>query len=79
MIIDPAVAQMVPYLTVFHVKDSPVDNVSCIINETNPSTELFYLQLNNIGMTTSLKNGRMKSRESLENLDRILENITKRQ
>lgn len=50
--VDPATAVSEPYITQFQVKDPSGDNISCMINETNAAaTELFYLQLNDIGMT----------------------------
>ncbi|XP_052097131.1 uncharacterized protein LOC127732114 isoform X8 [Mytilus californianus] len=43
--IDHATAESNPYLAKFQVKDPSGDNISCMINETNVPTELFYLQL----------------------------------
>lgn len=49
--VDPATIDRDPYLVKFQVKDPSGDNVSCMINDTNAATELFYLQLDDIGMT----------------------------
>lgn len=46
-------------LAKFQVKDPSGDNVSCMINDSNVATEMFYLQLDDIGM---IKNNRKKKR-----------------
>ncbi|CAG2234180.1 unnamed protein product [Mytilus edulis] len=54
--LDPATADTEPYLTKFQVMDPSGDNVSCMINET----KLFYLQINDIGMTKNNNNVYLK-------------------
>ncbi|XP_076082633.1 uncharacterized protein LOC143053735 [Mytilus galloprovincialis] len=54
--IDPTTVEKDLYLAKFQVKDPSGDNVSCMINDSNVATEMFYLQLDDIDVYLKLVN-----------------------